>query len=53
MEGWNLYAIKEFGEVLTGTTPSTRKPEYYGGSYKFISPADLDNGTMASISLLS
>jgi len=50
MEGWNLHTIKEFGEVFTGTTPSTKKPEYYGGQYKFISPADLDNGKYVSTS---
>ncbi len=41
---WTEYHIEDFGTISTGTTPSTRKPEYYGGAYKFISPADLDNG---------
>ncbi|MBE9491638.1 MAG: restriction endonuclease subunit S [Bacteroidetes bacterium] len=44
MEGWKEYDIEDFGDILTGTTPSTKKSEYYGGPYKFISPANLDNG---------
>ena len=44
MEGWKNYFIEDFGDILTGTTPSTKKSEYYGGPYKFISPANLDNG---------
>lgn len=41
---WKEYHIEAFGAISTGTTPSTSKSEYYGGNYKFISPADLDNG---------
>ena len=44
MEGWKEYCIADFGTISTGTTPSTKVPEYYGGPYKFISPVDLDNG---------
>jgi len=39
--GWTQHKIKDFGVVSTGTTPSTKKKEYYGGQYKLISPADL------------
>jgi type I restriction enzyme S subunit len=38
---WQISKIKDFGDVLTGTTPSTKNKEYYGGPYKLISPADL------------
>ena len=41
---WKKKEIRQVGEVITGTTPSTKKPEYYGDEYKLISPADLDNG---------
>jgi type I restriction enzyme, S subunit len=41
---WQQKEIRQVGEVVTGTTPSTKKPEYYGEEYKLISPADLDNG---------
>ncbi|MDO8490374.1 MAG: restriction endonuclease subunit S [bacterium] len=39
--GWTQRKIKDFGRVSTGTTPSTKNKEYYGGRYKLISPADL------------
>jgi type I restriction enzyme, S subunit len=36
--------IKATGTVVTGSTPSTENPEFYGDGYNLISPADLDNG---------
>lgn len=48
IEDWKFYHIEDFGAISTGTTPSTKKPEYYGGEYKFISPVDLDNGKYVS-----
>jgi type I restriction enzyme, S subunit len=41
-EGWKKRAIREVGEVVTGRTPSTQRPEFYGEGYNLISPADLD-----------
>lgn len=38
---WELVRLNEVGEIVTGTTPSTKKREYYGNMYMFISPADL------------
>jgi len=38
---WATHKIKDFGVVSTGTTPSTKNKDYYGGNYKLISPADL------------
>lgn len=43
-ESWQKKEMRQVGEVITGTTPSTKKTEYYGDQYKLISPADLDNG---------
>ena len=28
-EEWNLRPIEQLGDIVTGTTPSTKKPEYY------------------------
>ncbi|MBK8795700.1 MAG: restriction endonuclease subunit S [Anaerolineales bacterium] len=39
---WALSSIGDLGKVVTGSTPSTKHPEYYGGQYKFISPSDLN-----------
>ena len=38
---WVEKFIREIGEIITGSTPSTTKPEYYGGKRLFVSPADI------------
>lgn len=38
---WQLSTIKELGQVIAGGTPSTKRPEYWGGEIKWITPADL------------
>lgn len=38
---WEVKRIKDFGPVITGSTPSTLDSENYGGRYMFVSPADL------------
>ncbi|MSM38930.1 MAG: restriction endonuclease subunit S [Geobacter sp.] len=40
---WEEKFIRDFGEIITGSTPSTTKPEYYGGDRLFVSPADVSN----------
>jgi restriction endonuclease S subunit len=40
-ENWHPMKLVELGEIVTGRTPSTKKPEYYGRSYMFISPGDI------------
>ena len=40
---WKLKTIGQLGEVVTGSTPSTVKPEYYGGNRLFVSPADISD----------
>lgn len=40
---WKIGKVSDAGEVLTGNTPSTKQPEYYGEDYLFVSPADLGN----------
>ena len=39
-ESW--VAIKEIGTVVGGATPKTDHDEYWGGSYRWITPAELD-----------
>jgi type I restriction enzyme S subunit len=39
--GWEMCTIASLGEVVTGTTPSTSHPEFYGGDIPFVSPVDL------------
>ena len=40
---WTPKTIGQLGEVVTGSTPSTVKPEYYGGDRHFVSPADISD----------
>jgi type I restriction enzyme S subunit len=40
-ESWEVVRIKATGTVVTGSTPSTKNPDFYGGDYNLISPADL------------
>ena len=40
---WKSKTIGQLGEVVTGSTPSTVKPEYYGGGRLFVSPADISD----------
>jgi type I restriction enzyme S subunit len=39
--GWRKAAVGELGQVITGTTPPTSKPEFYGGEIPFVAPGDL------------
>ncbi|GKT25217.1 restriction endonuclease subunit S [Acidovorax sp. SUPP3334] len=40
---WEPKAIGQLGEIVTGSTPSTVKSEYYGGDRHFVSPADISD----------
>ena len=40
---WEIISIGQLGEVVTGNTPSTALPEYYGGDRLFVSPADISD----------
>ena len=40
---WHTAKISDFGKVVTGSTPSTKHTEFYGGKYPFITPTDIDN----------
>ena len=44
-EGWRYKQVDEFGKVITGKTPATSKPEYYGGSIPFVTIPDM-HGTV-------
>ena len=43
-ENWCWTTIDCVSEVVTGGTPSKKHPEYYGGSFPFFKPSDLDAG---------
>ena len=41
---WCWCHISDIADVVTGSTPSKKKEEYYGGEFPFFKPADLDAG---------
>jgi type I restriction enzyme S subunit len=42
-EGWNKKKISDFGNIVTGKTPSTAREEYYGGNIPFVKIPDMHN----------
>lgn len=42
-EGWKKQKISEFGDIITGKTPSTTKEQYYGGNIPFVKIPDMHN----------
>lgn len=40
-EGWEMKTIMDFGNVITGKTPSTSNPNFYGGNIPFIKTPDM------------
>jgi type I restriction enzyme, S subunit len=40
-KGWSVKELGEVAEIITGKTPSTKKPENYGNKYPFITIPDM------------
>jgi len=40
-KGWQLKKISDTGKIITGSTPKTTHPEYYGNDFPFYGPPDL------------
>jgi type I restriction enzyme S subunit len=40
---WQMKSIGQLGAVVTGSTPSTARPDYYDGDRMFVSPADISD----------
>ena len=40
-KGWEIYKIKNIGNIITGKTPSTKNKVYWNGNIPFITPADI------------
>ncbi|NJL60724.1 MAG: hypothetical protein HC903_01445 [Methylacidiphilales bacterium] len=39
--GWKLEKLGECCQIISGSTPSRNKPEYWGGSISWVTPKDL------------
>lgn len=50
VEEWKTAQIKEFGQVVTGKTPSSKSPEDFGDYIPFITPGDFKNYHKFSLS---
>lgn len=44
VSGWEDITVGDLGEIITGTTPSKSKAEYYGNERCFFKPTDLNAG---------
>ncbi|UFI44222.1 restriction endonuclease subunit S [Pseudomonas savastanoi] len=56
-QAWRTVTIEDLGQVVTGRTPPSSKPEMFGSLYPFITPSDMRFGlrrvtTERSISLV-
>lgn len=40
---WKKITIGNMGEIVTGSTPSTSRRDFYGGDFMFVSPADISD----------
>lgn len=47
---WILVEIKDIGEIVSGGTPSTKNPEYWGNDISWITPVDLSGYVNKTIS---
>jgi len=45
---WRIFKIGELGKIVTGKTPSTKKPEYFTGRYPFITIPDMGSSVFVS-----
>jgi len=40
-EGWEKVRIGDLGRVVTGRTPPSIHPEYFGDAFQFVTPGDM------------
>ncbi|WP_293005548.1 restriction endonuclease subunit S [Nitrosomonas sp.] len=40
-EGWEIDRVDSIGKIVTGKTPSTDNPRYFGGPYTFVKTPDM------------
>jgi len=40
---WEVVRLYEIGEIVTGSTPSTKNRAYYDGKYMFVTPFDMSD----------
>ena len=40
-EGWEVKKLEDYGKIITGKTPSKKRPEFYGGEVPFLKLPDM------------
>jgi type I restriction enzyme S subunit len=45
---WKDLTLTDLGKVVTGKTPPTSNPEYFGGEIPFVTPTDMDDRRIIS-----
>ena len=51
LESWQEIELHEVAEIVTGKTPSKKRPDFFNGDIPFIKPADVNNqGTILHVS---
>jgi type I restriction enzyme, S subunit len=41
MKGWSVISLNDFGKIVTGKTPSSKKTDEFGDIYPFVTPSDI------------
>lgn len=49
LDEWSLKRVGELGEVVTGSTPSTKNDTFWNGSVPFVTPIDLGSTKRVSV----
>ena len=47
---WKTKRVSDFGDVVTGATPSTKVNAFWNGSYPWITPTDISSGRDMTVS---
>lgn len=47
---WEVHKVSDFGNVVTGNTPSTSIKEYWNGNYTWITPTDIESQIFMNVS---
>ncbi len=45
---WKVVKLGTVAQLSTGTTPSTARPDYYGGTVPFVKTAEIENNRLSS-----
>jgi type I restriction enzyme, S subunit len=47
-DGWPSHLLGDLGKIITGSTPNSKNPQYWGEELPFVTPGDLSEGRRVS-----